>query len=240
MNPDTAARLDTIVETFIEKRKFAPAADDLLALLKQEPGNAVIRYYLGICHSNLRDRTRALDHLSAIQESPDLSLIQQIQVHMLLGWLQCEGREYQEAEKHFKAALKINPQSSMAFSALGYVYYLLKKYDLAILNFKKAIEEDPNNSGAHNNLGFTFAEIGINVNDAINECRKAIAFNPDSAAYRDSLGWCYFVAGQYDASVKELKKALDLAPGRNEIITDHLNKAMQKLEFEKRKKARRE
>lgn len=221
-------RLDTILETFINKGKFKPAIEDLQALERESGEDDLISYYLGVCFLNTENYHKAAECLKNIAASDDLSIIQTIQCNMLLGIIYTELGTYSKAEKAFKKSLEINPESSMSFSALGYVYFLTKKFDLAIFNFKKALQCDPNNASAHNNLGYTLAELGINLNEAVNECRKAVALNPNSAAYRDSLGWAMFQTEDYPSAVKELEQALKFPAKNHELIYEHLNSAIKK------------
>lgn len=228
---DLEARLNTIQETFIEKRRFEPAIEDLHKLSDEHGETDIIRYYLGVCYSNINKHQRAVDYLRSIPAgSAELNITQQIQVQMILGLACTQTGDFATAEKAFKEAIRMNSHSSMAYSALGYVYFLMKKYDFAILNFKKAIEEDPNNASAHNNLGYTYADIGVNVAEAVKECRKAVALNPDSPAYRDSLGWAYYASAMYGEAQKELKLALDMLNGHDDTIAGHLNTVIQKME----------
>ncbi len=227
-NSKLVNKLDNILDTFILKGKYKPAIEDLQAMEKESGSNDLISYYLGICFLNVDNYHKAADCLKNISTSRELSIMQIIQCNMLLGIIYTELGTYSKAEKFFKKSLEINPESSMSFSALGYVYYLTKKFDMAIFNFKKALQCDPNNASAHNNLGYTLAELGINLNEAVNECRKAVALNPDSAAYRDSLGWAMYKTEDYKAAVAELEQALKFPTKNQELIYEHLNTAIKK------------
>jgi tetratricopeptide (TPR) repeat protein len=221
-------RLDTILDTFINKGNFQPAIEDLTALERENGNHDLISYYLGICYLNLDNYQKAANCLKNIFTSEELSILQLIQCNMLLGLIYTELESFAKAEKFFKKTLEINPDSSMSFSALGYVYFLTKKFDMAIYNFKKAIQVDPNNASAHNNLGYTLAELGINLNESVNECRKAVALNPNSAAYRDSLGWALHKSEDYKAAVDELEQALKFPAKNHELIYEHLNLSIKK------------
>ncbi len=221
-------RIDTILDTFINKGRYQPAIEDLTELEKDLGNHDIISYYLGVCYANTSSYSKAAACFKEITTSAELSIIQLIQTNMLLGFIYTELSSYSKAEKCFKKALEINPESSMSFSALGYVYYLTKKFDLAIFNFKKALQFDPNNASAHNNLGYTYAELGINLPEAVNESRKAVALSPNSAAYRDSLGWAEFQSGNFKEAVKELEAALQFPTKNQELIYTHLNTAIKK------------
>ncbi|MGC8765945.1 MAG: tetratricopeptide repeat protein [Brevinematia bacterium] len=222
------SELDSIVENYIEKKKFKVALAELEKLQEKEEVNGRILYYLGICNANLGEFRRATELLEEALNHSDLSLIFQIHSLLLLGYLYTELKDYETAERSLKDALETNPQSSTAYSALGYIYYQIKRYDLAIYNFKRAIQIDPNNASAHNNLGYTYLEMNINLSEALNECKKAVALDPKSAAYHDSLGWAYYMLGNYEAAVDELEKALKLPTKYKEVIEEHYKSAIKK------------
>ncbi|OHD56318.1 MAG: hypothetical protein A2Y33_11975 [Spirochaetes bacterium GWF1_51_8] len=227
-------RLQPVVGVFIEKKKFEAAIEALASIKKNFPDFHIVDYYLGICHINLLDYDKGVRSFEAVKASNQLSPVQIAQTNLILGLVYSQLKELDKAESAIKNALNFNPQSSMAHSELGYIYYLAKRYPEAIRYFKLAIELDPNNAGAHNNLGFTYAEIGININDSIRECRKAVALNRNSPAYRDSLGWAYYAAGQYSEAVKELEKAMEY-DSTNPMIAEHYKEAMQKRDRHKKK-----
>lgn len=224
---DLENRLRPVTDVFIAKRKFDVALETLLKIKNDFPHQDVVDYYLGICQVNLNRFQKAAETFTQIRESKNITLIQLLQVNLILGLIFTEENLLDEAEKCFRKALLLNAQSSMAESALGYIFYLRGQYEAAIRSFRRALELNPNNAGAHNNLGYTLAEIGLNLSEAVRECRKAVALSPLSAAYHDSLGYAYFVSGQFGDSVVQLRKALDLAPANPEI-QGHLEAALRK------------
>lgn len=215
------------IEIFLSKKKYESALEYIKSIEQQYPSIHLIHYYAGIAHLNLGNLDESKKNLEKLIKSDQLSIVQLIQVNMLLGLIYTDESELMQAEYYYKEALKINSKSSMCYSALGYIYYLNKRFDSAIQNFKTAIELDQNNASAHNNLGFTYADIGINLNIAIRETQLAVQLNPESAAYHDSLGWALCANNQYNEGIKELEKALKLAP-ENSVIKQHLNEALRK------------
>ena len=231
---DLTRKLSPITDIYIPKEKYETALEFLSEIKEKYPSFHIVDYYHAICLVNLNKFGEAEAILNTINNSNQLSVVQLVQSNMLLGLIHSENNNDSLAEQDFKRALKINPQSSMATSALGYVYYKFKRYDEALRHFKHAIEIDPNNAGAYNNLCYTLAEIGINVGDAVIAGRKAVALNPDSPAYRDSLGWAYYSAQNYGNAVTELKKAFDMLPNHPDIIK-HLEQAKKMLNLHKKK-----
>jgi tetratricopeptide (TPR) repeat protein len=71
-----------------------------------------------------------------------------------------------------------------------------------------------------NYLGYTYAEHNIHLNDAEHLLNDAIALNPNSAAYMDSLGWIYYKLGKYKKAEDFLKTAAEKSA--DPLIYDHL------------------
>lgn len=87
--------------------------------------------------------------------------------------------------------------------------------------FKKSIALDPENADACNYLAYMWAEHGTNLVQATRLVKRALALKPDNGAYRDTLGWIYYMQGDYPRARKQVEKAAQLMP-QDPTITDHL------------------
>ena len=83
----------------------------------------------------------------------------------------------------------------------------------------------PDHSETNNSLGYTWADRGVNLQEAEAMIQKAVRDQPDNAAFRDSLGWVYYKLGRFEDSVRELRRARGEKYGTNPIILDHLGDA---------------
>jgi len=61
-------------------------------------------------------------------------------------------KEYREAEKNFKTAVKIKPNYYIAYKHLGNTYYYMQDLSLAYKEWKKAYQLNPNDKELKNNL----------------------------------------------------------------------------------------
>ena len=59
--------------------------------------------------------------------------------------------KYQESEKHFLKALKLDPNNSQYYANLGVLYHRWKKYGKALESYKKALKHNPNLKSAREN-----------------------------------------------------------------------------------------
>jgi tetratricopeptide (TPR) repeat protein len=76
------------------------------------------------------------------------------------GYLNYLNTDYEEAEKNFEKALKINPANGFALNNLGAIFSEKKQYVLAIERVKSAIQADPKESMFFSNLYKIYQEMG--------------------------------------------------------------------------------
>lgn len=97
----------------------------------------------------------------------------------------------------------------------------LDRWEEAEADLKKAVELGPEQAVALNYLGYSWAERGINLEEAFELIEKAVSLAPNSGAIIDSLGWAHYQLGDYNEAVGHLEKAASLEPD-DPTITDHL------------------
>jgi len=97
----------------------------------------------------------------------------------------------------------------------------LDRFDDAERDLKKAVEIAPEEPVALNYLGYSWAERGINLDEAFSLIEKAVALRPQSGAIIDSLGWAHYQRGEFEEALPHLEKAAALEPA-DPTVTDHL------------------
>lgn len=107
------------------------------------------------------------------------------------------------------------------FVARGAAFLALDNWPAAEADLKRAVEIAPKEAVALNYLGYSWAERGENLDEAFDLIEQAVAIEPNSGAYIDSLGWAHYQRGDYDEAVGHLEHAASLEPG-DPTITDHL------------------
>ena len=65
------------------------------------------------------------------------------------------------------------------------------------------------------------ADAGRNLEEALTFLKRAVAIDPDNAAYLDSLGWAYFRLGRFGPARENLQKAVRLLPA-DPTMHEHL------------------
>lgn len=137
-----------------------------------------------------------------------------------------------QALKHFKRALSLDPDSSQIIKFLRMVQKLLRikdegnaafkarKYREAIDLYTKGLEVDPNNKDINSKLLQNRAQAHININEydkAIKDCTSALEFDPSYIKARRVRAKANGGAGNWDEALKELKDIAESSPNEKGI-----------------------
>jgi tetratricopeptide (TPR) repeat protein len=163
--------------------------------------NAIKAYnYTGMAYLRLDRPDDAIKtYQAAIRVSPtDDSL------HLALGNIYFDQKNYTTAEKEYKAAVKLNSQSKTNWYSLGQAYLSTNQYDEAedaFTNLKRISSQDY--SGDYG-LGQVYYKRG-EYSDAIQQFKKVLEMKHDfTAAYVD-LGYAYADTGDLEQAKQQVK-----------------------------------
>ena len=78
------------------------------------------------------------------------------------------------------------------------------EWERAETDLKRAVEIAPEQPAALNYLGYSWAERGVNLEEAFELIEKAVSLQPNSGAIIDSLGWARYQLGDYEEAVGHL------------------------------------
>jgi tetratricopeptide (TPR) repeat protein len=137
------------------------------------------------------------------------------------------ARRLPEAEAALRQALAADPKSLSTLFQLGAVLEREKRQDDAEAVFRQALEVEPESAPVLNYLGYMNADRNVKVEEALSLIQKAVDLEPDSPAYRDSLGWALFRLNRLGPAEEEVRRALD-KDGDNAVILDHLGDILAK------------
>src|SRR5207248_800568 len=117
-----------------------------------------------------------------------------------------------KAKEAANKALQLDPSLAEAHSALGVV---LMNFDYdwsaAEREFTRAIESNPNYAEAHHQYGWLLAYMGRNA-EARKEMERAQQLDPLSLVIGADLNVPYYLAREYDQSIKQSRKVLQFDP----------------------------
>lgn len=152
-----------------------------------------------------------------------------------LGWVYYHAERYGEAIDAYRRLIErfdadyastdtrdVLRQARLVLSSL---YVLQGDYAKAEPWLEQVLDEFPDEPGALNDLGYLWADQNKNLDLALEMTERAVAAEPENAAFRDSLGWVYYRLGRYEAAVAELEKAAGLEDAPDPTVLDHLGDA---------------
>jgi Tfp pilus assembly protein PilF len=132
-------------------------------------------------------------------------------MHNNLGFaLTARGRP-DEAIKHYKEALRLNPDYEPANINLGLALLSQGKFDECIDYYQEVLRVNPGYARVHNNLGAVLWRLG-KIEKATVHFRKAVLLKPDYAEAHNSLGAALIFKGEIEKAIAHLQKALRLNP----------------------------
>jgi Flp pilus assembly protein TadD len=132
-----------------------------------------------------------------------------------------DAGEYDKEEEVINAALIKHPDDNALRAELALTYYAEGRSEAAVAVMQKVLDQDPDNANALNFIGYTWAEQGVNLDQAESYIRRALELRPGSGAIMDSLGWVFFQRGDYQTAMQWLQKAV-AAAGPDPEILEHV------------------
>jgi len=137
--------------------------------------------------------------------------------HDGLGECYLKTGRYEEARQELETAAALNPYNANTLYNLGVASSVLGDDPAAISSYEKALSLDDGNVEAANNLAWLYATRDENLDRALDLALMATGKVP-SANNLDTLGWVYYMMGDYGKAETELGRALGAEPERVESI----------------------
>lgn len=144
--------------------------------------------------------------------------------YIVLASLYRENDEPEKGREIFDQAEGLFPDSGELLFEYGMFLEQSGDQAGAMEKMQQALELEPGNAGALNYVGYTWADKGINLEQALKYVEQAVELKPEDGFIRDSLGWVYFRMGDIDRAIKELERAVELVDD-DAVIHEHLGDA---------------
>lgn len=248
-----------IALVYLEQDEFAWAEAELRPVAEAEPGNDLVNFYLAVCYEHLKEQQKAVQGFLRVKPESDFfaesrvragyilneakdtekaaTLIKEAAalkpdtplLHHALASLYEKNNRFDEAKKTIEAALVRLPGDTGLHYHLGAVLDKLKDKEGAIREMKRVLELDPSHAEAMNYLAYTWAEMGRNLNEALDLARKANQLQPDSGHILDTVGRIYFQQGSFPSALEYMQRAVQLLP-EDPVVNEHLGDTYLKLQ----------
>ena len=150
-------------------------------------------------------------------------------------------KNYEKAIEYYSLVLsKIDKNTSTYADVLyrrGGSFERMGNYEMADIDLLKSLEIRPDDPYSLNYLAYSWLERKFKIKEAMKMLNKAYNEKENDPYITDSVGWGYYLIGDYENAEKYLRKAVELMPD-DPIVNDHygdvlwqLNRKMQAKYF---------
>jgi tetratricopeptide (TPR) repeat protein len=160
------------------------------------------------------------------------------QLDLYAASLQAKAGDFDGAVSFLNGLIAQDPGDEELVYNLGVVYGEAGHTDEALRYMQQVLAANPEHAGALNYVGYSWAERGLNLDQAEQMISRALQQRPDDGYITDSLGWVYYMrarpllqAGDFEKgrallerAIVELERAAQLTGG-DPVVNEHLGDA---------------
>lgn len=132
-------------------------------------------------------------------------------------WL--ESASFSPANRNFRSVIQ---------STLADVQTDLDSWNDAKRSYERALRLDPANHNAMNNYAYNLSLQGEDLDRALELAEEAVSYQPENAAYLDTIGWVYFKRGEYEQAREFIQRSVDTGDSGPEVY-EHLGDVYEAL-----------
>jgi tetratricopeptide (TPR) repeat protein len=223
---DRRARV-MIMDTYRDARDISKALEAAHKAADAYPKDRSILVAQALLYGENAQADQAVSQLRALLDGSAADFEIQLDIAQVYE----ENKRWPDAEQAIHAAEKIQPDSSgkeMTGFLLGAIFERQKKFDQAEEEFRKVLNANPRNTSTLNYFGYMLADRGIRLEEATGLIKRALADDPNNAAYQDSLGWAYFKQDKLEDAEGLLRQAV-AREGHDPTILSHLGDVYAKM-----------
>jgi adenylate cyclase len=150
---------------------------------------------------------------TALSLAPDLS-----ESHLSRGYVLSLVKRFDEAEREFKEAIRLNPNSYDAYYLFARAYFANNQVEKSAVMFRKASEVRREDFQSMLLLGQSLNMLGRKdeaeqaIGEGINRARKQLELNPDDRRALSLTSGSLYDAGEKEEAFEWMNKALELYP----------------------------
>ena len=266
-SPDDLNARVRVALIYGEMGNYQKAIDELTNILHSRPNELRVRDYLGLMYEEMKDYDQAaqtyqtnlqinpnyydsllhlgflsyrLKHYSeAITHLDQAKHIQpkRSEPYLLLGLTYLQQKEYVHATELFQEGIQHDPTNADLHFNLGTAYDKLDRFEDVVREMERTLNLDPGHADALNYLGYSYADRGVEIEEAVKLTQRAVELKPNNGYYVDSLGWALFKVGRSEEALVAINRALSLVSD-DPVIFEHLGEIyLQRQELDKAQKA---
>ena len=231
LNPKFKFNFVLLVDNYLQKEEFSKAKK----ILKKFNKKNEIYYWHRVKKTaqiirNETDQNKSFEYIKVKFdeiEKPSLKVIYE------MGNVVKSLQKYDLSIKYYTEVLsKLDPTSIIFADVLyrrGGSYERIDNEKKADEDLLKSLEINPDEPHVLNYLAYSWLERNYQIDLAIDMLEKAYAQREDDPYIIDSIGWAYYLVGDYVEAEKLLRKAVKIMP-TDPIVNDHYGDILWKLD----------
>lgn len=205
---------------FLMKEAFDEALTILETITTLEPDNEDAWTQRIQLHFTMEEYDRVIEVTdAALEEIPGNSFILFFSgaAHFLNG-------NYSVSRERLLDAAELPSQRvfrSIIYSTLGDVNQKLSDWDETVAAMEMALRLDRNNHTALNNFAYYLSLRNKRLDEALEMAQRAVAMEPENAAYLDTIGWVHFKLGNLEEAYTFINRSVETGEASAEVF-EHL------------------
>ena len=230
LNPKFKFNLTLLAENYLQKKEFDKTKETLKNFDKK---NEIYYWYrvkkFAQIISNENNKDKSFDYINTkfeAIENPSLRTIYE------MGNIVKGFEKYDLSIKYYTKVLsKLDPTSNIYAEVLyrrGGSYERIGDEQKSDEDLLKSLEINPDEPNVLNYLAYSWLERNYKIDFAIHMLEKAYAQRENDPYIIDSIGWAYYLTGDYLKAEKLLRKAVQIMP-TDPIVNDHYGDILWKL-----------
>ena len=142
-------------------------------------------------------------------------------------------KNYRVAIDFYNQIIPSVDKDSLSYSEILYrrggSYERIKEHTKADKDLMKSININPDDTYALNYLAYSWLERNYKIDEATEMLEKAYLKNNNDPYILDSIGWAYYLTGNFLNAEKLLNKAIQIMPD-DPVVNDHYADILWKLD----------
>jgi len=231
LNPKFKFNFVLLVDNYFQNEEFTKAKEILKNFNKK---NEIYYWYRVKKTSQIirekNDQDQSFEYIKAkfdVIEKPSLKIIYE------MGNIVKSFEKYDlSIEYYTKILSKLEPTSIIYADVLyrrGGSYERIGNEQKADEDLLKSLEINPDEPHVLNYLAYSWLERNYKIDFAIDMLKKAYAQRKNDPYIIDSIGWAYYLIGDYVEAEKLIRKAVKIMP-TDPIVNDHYGDILWKLD----------
>lgn len=212
-DPGNLPVMEFLAKVFLMEERYDEARNQLETILGMDRENTNAQLLLGLVETRDGNNVKALEIFNHIRRTSGSTF----ELLMQIGSIQRELKMYPEAAASFEEAADISPDRYEPHLNLAILHDAAGDMDKAEKSALKALSLDPRRS----NIRAYLAQIMTreeHFDEAVDLLNEGLRESPNDTTLLYQLGITHDAGGQFDLTVKDLEKLLQIDPNHAEAL----------------------